>query len=217
MRPPGPTRPVRAALGRGAVVALAGLATLGHGEAAWAHIGFAANDLYAGMFHPLLHFSTILPVFALALWLARWPPRHLTSLAVAYWGAAIAGATAGWWLPELPVLDDLLLPLALMVGVLVALDHAPPVWLAAAAAGLIGLVEGLYNVTQVRNEVSDAVLFSAGLLLVLGLIPLHLTALLHGRSHLWVTTGKRVVGSWIATAAALVLALDWSGQSVGGI
>ena len=206
-----PTRRAQAARRCGAVVALA---TLGHPGIAWAHIGFAANDLYAGMFHPLLHFSTVLPVFALALWLARWTPRHLTALAVAYWGAAIAGASAGWWLPVLPVLDDLLLPLALMVGVLVALDHAPPVWLAAAAAGLIGLVEGLYNVTQVRSEVSDAVLFSAGLLLVLGLIPLHLTALLYGRSQLWVTTGKRVVGSWIATAAALVLALDWSGAGM---
>lgn len=201
----------------GGLPAVVALATLGHPEAAWAHIGFAANDLYAGMFHPLLHFSTVLPVFALALWLARWTPRHLTTLAVAYGGAATAGATAGWWLPRLPVLDDLLLPLALMVGLLVALDRGPPLWLAGSAAGSIGLVEGVYNVAQVRGDVSDAVLFSTGLLLVLGLIPLHVTALLHGRSELWVTAGKRVMGSWIATAAALVLALDWSGRSVGGI
>lgn len=182
-----------------------------------AHVGFAANDLYAGMFHPLLHFSTVLPVVALALWLARWRPGHLRPLVTAYLGAALAGASLGWLVPEIPRLEELLLPLALVVGLLVAVDRAPAVWLAAGVAGLIGLVEGLYNVTQVQNSVGDAVLFSAGLLLVLGIIPLHLTALLHGRSALWVTTGKRVVGSWIATASALVLALDLSGRSLGGV
>lgn len=201
---------------RRAVLATAILAWLWP-AAASAHIGFAANDLYAGMIHPLLHFSTVMPVVALALWLARWSPGHLRHLVVAYLGAAVAGAALGWWLPAMPRLADLLLPLALLTGVLVALDRGPSVWLAAAVAGLIGLVEGLYNVTQVQGSVNDAVLFSAGLLLVLGLVPLHLTALLHGRSQLWVTTGRRVVGSWIATAAALVLALDWSGRSVGGI
>lgn len=197
--------------------ALAAAGAMGWPAAASAHIGFAANDLYAGMLHPLLHFSTAMPVLALALWLARWAAPQLRHLVTVYLGGAVAGAVFGWWMPATPRLAELLLPLALVIGVLVALDRAPNLWLAATVAGLIGLVEGLYNVIQVQGNVNDAVLFSAGLLLALGLVPLHLTALLHGRTQLWVTTGKRVVGSWIATAAVLVLALELSGQSVGGI
>jgi len=79
-------------------------------------------------------------------------------------------------------------------------------------ATLIGLSEGLDNVAQVRKELTDPLLYIAGLLLTAGLLPKHITDLLHGCDQLWIRIGTQV---WIITASALVLALQWSGTLKG--
>ena len=177
---------------------------------AWGHIGFAANDLYAGMLHPLLHFATILPLLTFALWLSQRSRSELPSLATAYLLACIAGATLGWLAPKLPDLQPVLLMLAILTGILVAMNRSLFVWMSIVLAILIGFTEGIDNVAQIQSDLSDPPLYIAGLLLATGLLPMHVTGLLHGREQLWIRTGTRVISSWIVTASALVLALQAS-------
>ena len=182
---------------------------------AWGHIGFAANDLYAGMLHPLLHFATLLPLLTFALWLSQRSKSELPSLSTAYLTACTAGAALGWLLPKFPDLQATLLLLAILTGLLVAINRSPYLWLSMILAALIGLSEGIDNVAPIRNELTDPLLYIAGLLLAVGLLPMHITGLLHGREQLWIRTGVRVISSWIITASALVLALQWSGTLKG--
>lgn len=174
---------------------------------AHAHIGFAANNLYLGMLHPLMHLATLLPVIALSLWFSRWPRAGLAPLAAAYLASGALGAALAVQLVELPDLSGLLLPLAILIGLLVALDWVPPRRTGLVLVALAGAAIGFEGVAQVKADLIDPLLYVSGLLLVLGLVPLHLTGLLHGREHLWIRTGVRIAGSWIATAVLLVLAL----------
>jgi len=178
--------------------------------AAWGHIGFAANDLYAGMLHPLLHFATLLPLLTFSFWLSQQNKSELPSLATAFLLACIAGATLGWLLPKLPDLQSVLLLLAILTGILVAINRSPFLWVSTILAALIGLSEGMDNVAQVRADLTDPLLYIAGLLLATGLLPMHITGLLLGRDQLWIRIGARVISSWIITASALVLALQWN-------
>jgi hydrogenase/urease accessory protein HupE len=178
---------------------------------AWGHIGFAANDLYAGMLHPLLHFATLLPLLTFALWLSQQSKSELPSLATAFLLACIAGATLGWLIPKIPDLQTVLLLLAILTGILVAINRSPLLWVSIILATLIGLSEGVDNVAQVRENLTDPLLYIAGLLLTAGLLPMHITGLLHGREQLWIRMGIRIISSWIITASALVLTLQWSG------
>jgi hydrogenase/urease accessory protein HupE len=178
---------------------------------AWGHIGFAANDLYAGMLHPLLHFATLLPLLTFALWLSQQSKSELPSLATAFLLACIAGATLGWLIPKIPDLQTVLLLLAILTGILVAINRSPLLWVSIILATLIGLSEGVDNVAQVRENLTDPLLYIAGLLLTAGLLPMHITGLLHGREQLWIRMGIRIISSWIITASVLVLTLQWSG------
>ncbi len=177
---------------------------------AWGHIGFAANDLYAGTLHPLLHFATILPLLTFSLWLSQRNKTELPSLATTYLLACIIGAALGWLLPKLPDLQPILLLLAILAGILVATNWSPFLWVSIILAVLIGLSEGIDNVAQVRNDLTDPLLYMAGLLLAVGLLPVHITGLLHGRDQPWLRISARVISSWIITASVLVLALHWS-------
>lgn len=185
--------------------------------AAWGHIGFAANDLYAGMLHPLLHFATVLPLLTFPLWLSQRNKTELPSLATAYLLACIAGAALGWFIPKVPDLQPILLLLAILAGILVAVNRSPFLWISIILAILIGLSEGVDNVAQVREELTDPLLYIAGLLLTAGLLPMHITGLLHGCDQLWIRIGARVISSWIITASALVLALQWNESGPLGV
>jgi len=183
--------------------------------AAWGHIGFAANDLYAGMLHPLLHFATILPLLTFSLWLSQRKKTELPSLATAYLLACVIGSTLGWLIPKIPDLQPILLLLAILTGILVAINQSPFLWISIVLAILIGLSEGVDNVAQIRSELTDPLLYISGLLLTAGLLPLHITGLLHAREPLWIRVGVRVVSSWIVTSSALMLAVQWSGALKG--
>lgn len=194
--------------------ALLGLALALAAGPAWAHIGIAANDLYAGMLHPAIHFTTLMPLLALSLWLARQPAEVLRRGVPTYLGAALAGSLLALFVPQLPPTGDAFLPLTLVLGALVIAAWRGPTWMVIALAGATGWIEGYGNLSTVRSELADPMLFTVGLLLTLGLIPLHLVGLLHRREQLWIRTGQRVAGSWITTAGFLVLALQWTGHDL---
>ncbi|MCB1876444.1 MAG: HupE/UreJ family protein [Chromatiales bacterium] len=184
---------------------------------AFAHIGIAANDLYAGMLHPAIHFTTLMPLLALALWLAQQPADTLRLSVPAFLLTALAGAVLALFLPHLPDASVAYLPLTLVLGVMVIAAWRGPAWLVIGLAAATGWAEGYGNLSTVRGELADPMLFTVGLLLTLGLIPLHLVGLLYQREQLWIRTGARVAGSWITTAGFLVLALQWTGHDLSTI
>jgi hypothetical protein len=57
---------------------------------------------------------------------------------------------------------------------------------------LIGLIKGVDNVAQVRDDLADRFLYIAVLLLTAGPLPMYITGLLHGREQLWIRMGSRV-------------------------
>ncbi|MGB0722480.1 MAG: HupE/UreJ family protein [Gammaproteobacteria bacterium] len=189
---------------RPSVIATAALLTLAPAPAG-AHLGFAANDLYLGMLHPPLHFATLLPLVGLALWFAHRQGKQLETLATGYLLASIVGALLAVFFIEVPLLSQALLPLSVLIGALVALDKGLPRAIAFTLVLVTALGLGYESVAAIRSEITDPMLYMTGMLLALGLIPLHLTTLLMKRKALWITTGMRIFGSWIATAAILVL------------
>lgn len=172
------------------------------------HVGFAANDLYAGLFHPLLHLSTLLPLLAAVLWLSLGRPlglsTRITVLLVGVLVGALLAFNTGLQLPSAPAL----LLMAIGLGALAALDRHLPTAISILLLGLLGVLEGYDNIGPDRGTIGDPLLYSAGLLLATGLVPLHSVPMLLGRKALWLRTGIRVLGSWIAAASLLVLALS---------
>ena len=58
-----------------------------HPAPALAHGSLAVGDFYTGMLHPLLHFETLLPTLALALWSGQLGTPHSWRLPLAFLGA----------------------------------------------------------------------------------------------------------------------------------
>ena len=177
---------------------------------AQAHLGIATNDLYGGMLHPLLHLASLLPMLAFALWLSCCKPSSLRRLIPTYLVAAMLGALVGWAQPALLNAEPLLIGLAAVIGIATTLYRRLPLWSSLPVATLTGLLVGYDNVAKVSANPGNPLLFAVGMTLVMGLVVLHITALLYGRQQLWVRTGARIVGSWITAAALLMMALQFS-------
>lgn len=178
---------------------------------ACAHLDIASNDLYAGMLHPLLHLASLLPMLALALWLSCCDSTALWRLIPSYLSAALIGAMTGWLQPELINAEPLLIGLAALIGIATTIYRRLPLWTSLPVVILTGLLVGYDNIAKVSAELSDPLLFTVGMALVLGLLMLHVTTLLYAREQLWIRTGARVLGSWIAAVALLMMALQFSG------
>jgi hydrogenase/urease accessory protein HupE len=203
-----------------------------HPAPALAHGSLAVGDFYSGMLHPLLHFETLLPTLALALWSGQLGGPHSSRLPLAFLGAALLGTVAGILEIDL-YLGPASLRLSMLVfGLLVAAQGKLPASLAMAMAFLFGLFEGQINTYDPETKIERPLLFiagvgsSIGLILLetkierpllfiagvgssIGLILFHVVTRVVRYRAFWVQTGVRVLGSWIAATGLLVLALEW--------
>ena len=131
---------------------------------------------------------------------------------VAYVGFALALATAlaaiAWAVGQTPAMDVLLCATGL-IGLLVALAFALPSTLCVALALIVGVALGLDSPPQVI-AMADAALALTGTWLGAS-CALALVVVCTGRlTHDWQRIGVRIVGSWIAASAILVLALRFA-------
>jgi urease accessory protein len=162
------------------------------------------TSLLAGLLHPLLVPAHLMAVLALALLIGQqgwgW------SVAIVYVAAVLAGlgAIASAYVPTRTV--DGLLAFAALAGLLVALGRPLPRvlgWLLGAATGTTVALDSPPEAISLR----DANLTLAGTALGLTIA---LMLLVQGASRLrlgWQRIGVRILGSWIAASAILVLAL----------
>jgi hydrogenase/urease accessory protein HupE len=178
---------------------------------ALAHGSLAVGEFYTGMLHPLLHFETLLPILALALWSGQLGDARAWHLPVAFSAAALVGAVAGILDVEPPVGRPLLLLPMLVLGLLVAVRGRLPAWLAVAMVLFFGIGQGQANTYDPERQIERPLLFLAGFGSSIGLIFFHVVTRVFRYRAFWIQTAVRVLGSWIAATGLLVLALEWAG------
>jgi urease accessory protein len=184
-----------------------------HPAPALAHGSLAVGDFYSGMLHPLLHFETLLPTLALALWSGQLGGPHSLRLPLTFLGAALLGTVAGILGIDLHLGPASLRLSMLVLGLLVAAQGKLPASLAMAMAFLFGLFEGQINTYDPETKIERPLLFIAGVGSSIGLILFHVVTRVVRYRVFWVQIGVRVLGSWIAATGLLVLALEWGGRT----
>jgi len=194
---------------RAAGFALALLALLPIEDAS-AHPPFAgAIGFYGGLLHPLFVPTHTLAILGLGLFIGQQTPRGRWSAAVAYATGLGAGCAAMLSAFAPQVAAETLLAAAAVCGALVALARKVPLLIACVLALVIGLALALDSPPggiSVRDaNVTLLGTFCGAVILLLAV--LQVVAILRRD---WQRLGMRIVGSWIAASAILVLAFKVS-------
>jgi urease accessory protein len=157
-----------------------------------------------GLLNPLTTPAHVLTLLALALILARQPQRFAGVLVFAL---ALAGGFLAIVLAvETTPARTVLLAVAVALGVMVAAAWAPKLlaWLLAAIAGVALALDSppqAVTITEAYATLGGTALGACAMLVVVAAIAAHANAD-------WQRLGVRIVGSWIAASAILVLAVQ---------
>jgi hydrogenase/urease accessory protein HupE len=165
------------------------------------------SAFFSGSLHPLVIPAHLLALLALGLLIGQQrailPPcvGFATTLAASLTAIALAiGETAAL---------DVLLAATALAGVLLALAKPLPTFLSTALAAITGGALGLDSPPEaISLAAANATLVGTGLgaCLVLALV----TAVGRCLTRWWQRIGMRIVGSWLAASAILVLALRFA-------
>jgi urease accessory protein len=171
------------------------------------------GDFYAGALHPLLAPAHLIALLALGLAIGQRASGDLQRAKAPLIAllASLPLALATHRVLGDPDTDRALLVLAAGLGLIVAAQAALPpavlVVLAAATALNIGWGSGPGAAQGTARALALAGTAGAALLLVA-----YITVMTHLVLRPWLRIAVRVVGSWLAAAALLVLALSWAPQ-----
>jgi urease accessory protein len=164
------------------------------------------GSFYGGLLHPLTVPVHIVALFGLALLIGQQRQRRMTILAFAVGltgGLAALVAAVG----ETSAASVLLAGSAL-TGLTAAIGWPVPGMLGAPLAAIIGACIGLDSPPQAASiQGANAALAGTaiGALVLIGLIAAITARLQHG----WPRIATRILGSWIAASATMVLALQF--------
>jgi urease accessory protein len=179
------------------------LVALTAADVAFAHAPMG-EGVSGGLLHPYLVPAHAMSLVALGLFIGQQRDQGIPLLAFA--AALIAGLVAlTFAIGETPA-AELLLGNTMLVGMLLVAARTPPkplVWIIAAVTGVAIALDSPPETISVQE--ADLMLLGTGLgaLSALG-------AVVGGAGYLtrpWQCLGVRIVGSWIAASAILVLAL----------
>ncbi len=179
-----------------------------------AHGGLpGGGGFYSGVAHPVLAVEQFLALLAFGLLLGRQTGAYARSPL----GVLVLGVAGGLAFGTMGVADEpMLLAMALVCGAGVAVSLPPPIWGTAVLAGLIGWLVG--RGTDVPSTIPaslvDASMPYAGVFVGVVLITLNAAALAMVAQGPVPRTAVRVLGSWIAAIALMVVALRISGTGV---
>ena len=176
--------------------------------AAFAHAPIAGvNSFYNGLLHPLFVPVHVLLLAALGLLFGQQGAVKNAWILLVYLGAVVLGLCVAPFSPG-PDLEPILLVVAGALGLLLGVSPPLPApWLTVIGV-LSGFLVGLDSF-QSGLAFKNAVLglFGSGIsLYLLPLYPMGLVETFSKRS--WQRIGVRVLGSWIAASALLVLSLS---------
>jgi urease accessory protein len=165
------------------------------------------NAFLAGLLHPLVIAAHLLALVAVGLLIGQ------QRTALFPWVAFAAGLTAGltaiaFAIGESAALDVLLVSTAL-AGVLVAIARPLPMLLAITLAAVAGAALGLDSPPEAIS-IGAAVAMLVGTAMSAVLVLALVAAAARQLTRWWQRIGMRIVGSWIAASAVLVLALRFA-------
>lgn len=167
------------------------------------------NHFYNGVLHPALVPAHVLVTLALGLLCAQQAaPTARRLLAAFLSGLTLGLATLALW-PAPASGSQALLAGAAVLGLLVAMGAPPAAWrVQSALAALLGWCLGLDSAPELLPFTLDWGLMLAGQAVGAGLL-LSASMLLASRLQQqgWQRVARRVIGSWIAASAVMVLAL----------
>lgn len=162
-----------------------------------------------GLGHPLQAPAHVLLLLGLGLLLGQQGGQSLRSGVLLFVVAVVAGLGLTRWLTGVGSYGLILLVLAVLLGILLAVRPTLPLWVLAVLAVAGGLIVGLDSAPSLIPGIKAAKMYTAmagtavstsvGLLLVGGLA-WGLRTVLDG-------IVLRVLGSWVAASALMVLAL----------
>ena len=169
-----------------------------------AHPVFGVTGFAGGLLHALLVPAHLIAVVALALWIGQQGRGH--GAVIAYAAAIIAGlgAIALAYVPTRA--EEGVLAVAASAGLLVALARPLPRSLGVLLAGATGLALALDSPPETIS-LRDANLALLGTAIGAVIVLLALLQVTTRLTRAWQRIGARILGSWIAASAILVLAL----------
>jgi urease accessory protein len=171
---------------------------------AWAHPVFGVTGFAGGLLHALLVPTHVIAVVAFALLIGQQRWGH--GAVIAYAAAIVAGlgAIAMAYVPTRA--EEGVLAVAATAGLLVALARPLPRSVGVLLAGASGLALGLDSPPEAIS-LRDANLALLGTAIGAVLVLVGLMQITSRLTRAWQRIGARIVGSWIAASAILVLAL----------
>ena len=169
------------------------------------------DSLYSGVLHPLFVPAHLLLLIALGLFIGQRGSNENQRVIFVFLGAILVGLTVAWF--DLPLQPELaLLAAATLIGLMIA-SRLPlsPGWCAFIAA-TVGVLLGVDSAqASLTGKEKLASLFGSSI----GIYLLFLYAMVIGdylnKGHRR-QIGLRVIGSWVAASALLVLALSLAPQ-----
>jgi len=165
------------------------------------------GGFYNGLLHPLLVPAHLLALVGLGLWLGQQPLPLIESALLSFSLLLLAGlGLAVFTPPGGGAQTSLVLGCALGVGLLVAAARPLPRYATAAIAGLIALLVGLDSAPEAAATGTRLIVL-AGVGVGVHLLLLNVVALTSYAQKPWLKIGVRVLGSWSAASALMVLAL----------
>ena len=156
-----------------------------------------------GMLHPALVPAHLIALIATGLWIGYWPKDSNTYFG--FIGAALLGLVLGPFF-TLPAAEQLILMLATIVAIAVALHWPGPAWVRLSVAACLGVLVGLDS-TPDGLAGSQLWMSLAGTWLTILLAIGALFVLCEIASRPWQRIALRVVASWMAASALIVVAL----------
>jgi len=178
--------------------------------AAMAHSPIKGLDnFYAGILHPLLVPAQVMSLLVFGILVGQQGVKQLQAVVMVFLlsvgvGIGVAGLFPSVQ-PSLPLLG-----LAVLIGLLVALARPLP-WLV--NLGIAASLGGLLGMDSAQAEMTGRAMWASLLGSGIALYLLTLYAMVFAEyfsRHAWQRIGLRVIGSWVAAAALLVLALRLS-------
>jgi urease accessory protein len=165
------------------------------------------SAFFDGLLHPLLIPAHLLALAALGLLIGQQRRPLMT------WTAFVAGLAAGlaaiaFAIGETAALDILLATTAL-AGVLVAIARPLPMLLPVTLAAVAGAALGLDSPPEAIS-IGAAVAMLVGTAMSAVLVLALVAAATRQLTRWWQRIGMRIVGSWLAASAMLVLALRFA-------
>jgi urease accessory protein len=165
--------------------------------------GQAAGFL-TGLKHPVSGLDHVLAMISVGLWGAQLGAPALWLLPVVFPMVMAFGGFLGLLGVPLPGTEIGIAISAILLGLVVAFEARPPLWVAAALVGFFGVFHGYAHGTELPAG-ENALLYSVGFVIATGC--LHLTGIAIGLIHRW-PVGRialRTAGAVVALAGVYFL------------